>query len=197
MHCDVGEWGSSQWGYVGELTDVGNYQDILEDLVEEVTSQGPFDGIMGFSEGGIVAATLLLEDARRPFAGFKCGIFFSAAPPLCPDGIRSGTVRCVDPGENEVSIRIPTAHIFSYEVAPPAAGTDTGGPAIPQSPLKKLWSEAGWSSPGHVHEALIAICDDGEVFVHDLGHQVPGSKHPEALRGTLRAINRTLERSLG
>ena len=197
MRCDIGEWGSSQCGYLGELSDVGQYQDILEDLVEEVTSQGPFDGIMGFSEGGIVAATLLLEDARRPFAGFKCGIFFSAAPPLDLNGIRASTVRCVDPGKDGVSIRVPTAHIFSREVGPTAAGTDTGGPAVPRSPLEKLWSEAGWNSPGEVHKALVRLCEGGEVFVHNLGHQVPGTEHPEARRGALRAIHRTLERSLG
>lgn len=197
LHCDGGEWGYSQCGYLGELTDVGQYQDMLEDLAEEVTSQGPFDGVMGFSEGGIVAATLLLEDARRPFAGFKCGIFFSAAPPLDPDAIRAGAVRCMDPDTDGVALDVPTAHIYSCRNGPAPSSTDTGGPAIPRSPLETLWSERDWSSPGDVHGALVRLCDGGEVSVHDHGHQVPGTAHPEALRGALRAINRTLERTLG
>ena len=197
LHCDVGDCGYFQCGYFGELTDVSQYQDMIEDLMEEITSQGPFDGVMGFSEGGIVAATLLLEDARRPFARFKCGIFFSAAPPLDPDGIRAGIVRCLDPDKDGVSLHVPTAHIYSREKGPTAAGTDTGGAAIPRSPLDKLWTETGWSSPGQVHESLVRLCDGGEVFVHDHGHQVPGPGHHEALRGALRAISRTLERSFG
>lgn len=175
---------------------MSQYQDLLDGLVDAVQSQGPFDGIMGFSEGGIVAATLLLEDARRPFANFKCGILFSAAPPLDPDDLRAGIVRCLDPAKDGVSVHVPTAHIYSHENGPTGTGTGTGIANV-QSPLNKLWSEAGWSTPEQVHNSLARLCDNSQVFVHDHGHQVPGPRDHQALRGALRAINRTVESADG
>ncbi len=164
------------------------YQDLLDGLVDIVESQGPFDGLMGFSEGGIVAAMLLVEDSRRPFAGFKCGIFFSAAPPLDPDDIRNGTARCLNPATDGVAVKIPTAHIWSSKTA------EAGFGQLP-SPLAHLWSGAGWENPERVHEALARLCNERlcEVFMHDLGHGVPGSTSDQGLRGTLRAIEHTIE----
>lgn len=178
---------SELYGFFGELTNVSQYQDLLDGLIDVVQIQGPFDGIMGFSEGGIIAATLLVEDARRPFANFKCAIFVSAATPLDPDRLRAGIVKCLDPARDGVSIHVPTAHIYSRE-----NGTSSIIGHAP-SPLDKLWSEAGWRIPEEVHNSLVRICDNSQVFVHDHGHQVPGSRHRPALRGALRAINRTVE----
>jgi len=168
---------------------VSQYQELLDDLIDAVRMQGPFDGVMGFSEGGIVAATLLLEDARRPFANFRCGIFFSAAPPLDPDDLCSGIVRCLDPDQapTGTAINVPTAHIYSHE--------STGGTGIAkvQSPLQKLWSAAGWSTPEQIHSSLARVCGNSQVFVHDQGHQIPGPRDPQALRGAIRAISRTID----
>lgn len=190
------------YGYLPDPADVGQYQDLISGLIDTVQGQGPFDGVMGFSEGGIVAATLLLEDARRPFANFKCGILFSAAPPLDPDDLRANVVRCLDPERDGVAIRVPTAHIYSHENSPPAGDASassissnrTGvGIADVQSPLNRLWSEAGWGTAEQVHSSLARLCSDSQVFVHVLGHQVPGPRDKDALRGALRAINRTID----
>ncbi|KAF9872900.1 hypothetical protein CkaCkLH20_09763 [Colletotrichum karsti] len=173
-----------RYGYLGEPSDVRQYQELLDGLIDVVQSQGPFDGIMGFSEGGIIAATLLVEDSRRPFANFKCGIFFSAAPPLDPDDLAAGIVRSLDPAKDAVSIFIPTAHVYSHEST---TRTDV------QSPLQKVWAEIGWSTPEQVHSSLARLCDNRQVFVHDQGHQVPGQRDQQALRGTLRVIDRTIK----
>lgn len=175
--------------------------------MDVVESQGPFDGIMGFSEGGIVAATLLLEDARRPFANFKCGIFFSAAPPLDPDDLRAGSVRSLDPVQDRVSVHVPTAHIYSPNTTTTATTTSPNGTGAAgggggtttttqvESPLRTLWAEAGWTAPEQVHDALARLCDcdNRQVSVHDQGHQVPGPRDQKALRGALRAIDRTIK----
>ncbi|RSL47296.1 hypothetical protein CEP54_013469 [Fusarium duplospermum] len=182
--CEVAD--DIKYGYLGELSEVSQYQDLLDGLIGVVQSQGPFDGIMGFSEGGIIAATLLLEDARRPYASFKCGILFSAAPPLDPDDLRQGHIRSLDPEKDGISIHIPTAHVYSHEV---------GTSQHVQSPLSGLWAECGWIFPEHVHSSLARLCDNAEVFVHDRGHQVPGPRDYQELRGALRAINRTIERA--
>ncbi|TPX18762.1 uncharacterized protein E0L32_002619 [Thyridium curvatum] len=182
------------YGWLGQVTDVSQYQDLVDGLINVVQSQGPFDAIMGFSEGGIIAATLLLEDARRPFANFKCGVFFSAAPPLDPDSLRQGEIRSLNPDMDGISLCVPTAHVFSYEDVSTGVGNSS---AQAQSPLSKLWAEAGWTRPEHVHTALVRLCKNAEIFVHEHGHQIPGPKDHQALRGAFRAINRTIERAHG
>lgn len=127
---------------------------------------------MGFSEGGAVAAWMLIENSRHPltFGPFKCAIFFSAAVPFDPDVVRSGIVKPVDPAIEGEMIKIPTAH--------------------------------AWSSENDVNEkaaqSLASLCNAKvrETFVHTLGHNVPGSKSDsEALAGALRIIERTIERA--
>lgn len=187
-----------RYGYFAELTDVSQYQDMISGLIETVQSLGPFDGFMGFSEGGIIAATLLVEYARRPFTNFKCGILFSAAPPVDPDHLGTGVVRCLDPTKDGVSIHIPTAHIYSHENDPTGHGSGAGvGIANVQSPLNRLWSEAGWGTAEQVHNSLAKLCSESQVYVHAHGHQVPGPRDHDALRGALRVINRTIESADG
>ncbi|CAJ2512532.1 Uu.00g055470.m01.CDS01 [Anthostomella pinea] len=155
------------FGYVGDS--VSQYRELYDDLMDVVKAQGPFDGLMGFSEGGAVAAWMLLENARHPhtFGALKCAIFFSAAVPFDPEVIRDGIVRAVDPATDGVLIKIPTAHI---------------------------WSKAGDVNSKHA-QSLSRLCEEGlrEVFVHELGHNVPGSKSDEGLAGSLRAIEHTIE----
>ena len=57
-------------------------QDALDYLYDIMERDGPFDGIIGYSEGATVAATLLLHEQRRfethgiePM--FKCALFFA------------------------------------------------------------------------------------------------------------------------
>ncbi|KAI0008227.1 serine hydrolase FSH [Xylariaceae sp. FL0662B] len=150
--------------------------DCLVDLIHE---QGPFNGIMGFSEGGTMAATILLEDARHGSLGeaIKCAIFFSAAPPFDPDLIRqTGILKyaCADEaGGNKIPlINIPTAHI---------------------------WSQTVGVNEMRVHQSLAQLCNEEvrEVFLHELGHDVPGSKSDKGLAGTLRAIEHVIENAIG
>ncbi|KAI8626580.1 hypothetical protein F5Y19DRAFT_220925 [Xylariaceae sp. FL1651] len=157
------------FGYVGDS--ISQYEDLYHDLLDLVKAQGPFDGLMGFSEGGAVAAWMLLENSRHPltFGSFKCAIFFSAAVPFDPDVVRSGIVRAVDPLVYGGVIKIPTAHI---------------------------WSDEKDVNAKHA-QSLTSLCDAGlrETFVHSLGHNVPGSKSDEALSGTLRVVEHTIERA--
>jgi hypothetical protein len=158
------------FGYVGDTVD--QYEDLYDDLLHLVKSQGPFDGLMGFSEGGAVAAWMLIENSNHPltFGSFKCAIFFSAALPFDPDVVRTGIVKPVDPAIEGELIKIPTAHVWSGENDVNIEGA----------------------------QSLASLCDAKlrEDFVHSLGHNVPGSKSDsEALAGTLRVIERTIERA--
>ena len=62
----------------------------LDHLYKVMETEGPFDGIIVYSEGATVAATLLLHDQKR--AGilgipsmFKCALSFAGWPPMTPD----------------------------------------------------------------------------------------------------------------
>lgn len=145
---------------------------------------------MGFSEGGIVAAMLLAEDARQAFADFQCGIFLSAAPSLDPARIREEpvTLRCLNPALDGTVIRVPTAHIIG--------SNEPFAHLVALSPLSGLWISSGMDDPEKLHQWLFQLCsDERELFVHQLGHEVPGAKSLEGLSGALRAIERTIERA--
>lgn len=172
------------YGYLpAVITDASQCRDLVTSLVDYVQSNGPFDGVMGFSEGGIIAAMLLIEDSRHSFAGFKCGIIFSAALPLDPDVVRSEVVRCIDPDLDGVLLHVPTALIVEENLARLRG----------RCPLAALWG------PGNdPQEGLVRVCADGvrEVVRHDLEHQIPGSKSMAGFPETLKAIRRTIERAI-
>ena len=53
---------------------------VIDRLEEFIDSEGPFDGILGFSQGAALAASYLLRDASRQHTrnDFKCAVFFCA-----------------------------------------------------------------------------------------------------------------------
>jgi len=83
----------------------------LKFLLKIMQERGPFDAIIGYSEGATVAATLLLHEQRRfkkkgikPM--FKYAIFFAGWPPVDPE-----THAMVLSDESDIMIDIPTCHI--------------------------------------------------------------------------------------
>lgn len=70
--------------------------DILEAyelLYETISLHGPFDGVLGFSHGGTLAAGFLIHHAKQHRAGifqqepplFRCAIFVNSLPPFHMD----------------------------------------------------------------------------------------------------------------
>jgi hypothetical protein len=89
-------------------------QRALDYLYRVMEKDGPFEGIIGYSEVATVAGTLLLHEQRRlEIEGrepmFKCALFFAGWPPMTPelDGI-------VLLDESELTITIPTIHVSHY-----------------------------------------------------------------------------------
>jgi hypothetical protein len=83
----------------------------LDYLYELMEKEGPFDGIVGYSEGATIAGTLLLhEQMREREEGrarmLKCALFFGGWPPISPtlDGL-------VLADESDLVIDVPTTHI--------------------------------------------------------------------------------------
>ena len=89
----------------------------LQYLVDIMEEDGPFDAVIGYSEGATVAATLLLHDQRRSEAKgvpamFKYAIFFGGWPPVDPE-----THAMILSDMSEIRIEIPTCHISKYRMA--------------------------------------------------------------------------------
>ncbi|KAI5859537.1 serine hydrolase FSH [Durotheca rogersii] len=159
------------FGYVAHNVDQD--RELCDSMINLVESQGPFDGLMGFSEGGTVAAMMLVENTRHgSFSGIKCAVLFCAAPPFDPDLARTGEIRSVDLDTDGVLVNLPTAHV---------------------------WSQTAGEDEIRAHQALTQICDASvrEVFLHNLGHDVPGAKSEEGLAGTLRVIEHVIELAMG
>ncbi|TGO15105.1 hypothetical protein BTUL_0044g00440 [Botrytis tulipae] len=142
-------------------------QDAMEYLYDIMQEEGPFDGIIGYSEGATVAGTLLLHEQKRfevegrtPM--FKCAIFFAGWPPMTPefDGI-------VLADETDLTITIPTVHIIG-SLDPYLAGCIS----------------------------LYNVCDmdNAYLFDHGKGHTLP--RDPETVR-ELGNIIRTMGSNIG
>lgn len=65
---------------------------VLDRLRQVVVEEGPFDGLIGNSEGACVAATFVIEELQRSKSGdipgqsVRCAVFMSGSPPLKRDG---------------------------------------------------------------------------------------------------------------
>jgi len=87
----------------------------LDALYETMERDGPFDGIIGYSEGATVASTLVLDEKRRfeeegRERMIKCAVFFCGWPPIKPD---DGGIVLSD--ESDTLIDIPTCHVVGAD----------------------------------------------------------------------------------
>lgn len=157
-----------------DISSASSMHDALSQLHAYIEAEGPFDGVLAFSQGASLAATYLFQHAQNhpsKHLPFKCAIFFSGGRPLDPMLLAKGERKLLEPEELEVPrLRLPTAHIWGKN--------DT------------LW-------PG-TSEVLCELCEEGErtVFVHEEGHDIPGARAKEAVQGSLRAIRRTVDNAL-
>ena len=82
----------------------------LEEIVEE---EGPFEGVLGFSQGAEVAASLLLYQGQN--VNFKFAVFIGGTQPYDVSALASGTdskpVK-MHPDTHSARIQIPTAHVM-------------------------------------------------------------------------------------
>lgn len=135
--------------------------DTLDALADYIIEEGPFDAILGFSMGAMMAATLLLcpnitssvrstwADARSKIrsAVFFCGLQPMDSIELVGGGLEKVKNDQVGPSSPWHAIQIPTLHIWSRE--------DTGS--------------------SNESESLIAMCEEGvrTEITHGEGHVIP------------------------
>ncbi len=87
-------------------------QSVMDQLNEVMRTDGPFDGIIGYSEGGTVAATFIVDHFRQCAImkiqpQLRCAVFISGGPPYNSDGTE---LYLAD--ECGQIITIPTCHIM-------------------------------------------------------------------------------------
>ena len=87
---------------------------VLDRIYRIIDEDGPFDGIIGNSEGATVGATFLVDYLQKVAkkehkAELRCAVFISGGPPYTADG---KDVIVAD--ENGPMISIPTCHIIGW-----------------------------------------------------------------------------------
>lgn len=146
-------------------------QDALNLLDSYLSDQGPFDGILGFSQGAGLAAMHMARQAMvdptcRIKPPLKCAIFLSsiAVPDPTAFDLR-GEIRMLDPKIDGQLIRIPTVHIWGAK--------------------DELNKES---------RVLKALCDHrtASTFIHEGDHEVPGLGAKEAVTETVKTIRRSI-----
>jgi predicted esterase len=143
----------------------------LSQLSTFISEEGPFDGVIGFSQGATLLATyLMLVNKQQPEASipFRCAIFLSATRPYDTQALARGKLEYVEPTVGaEPLIRLPTAHIWG---------------------LKDIENR-------DASEQLAMLCDEAqrEEVKHDGGHEIPGARAQSDLHNCVRAIRRTIE----
>ncbi|KAJ5794583.1 DUF341 domain protein [Penicillium paradoxum] len=146
-------------------TSLRNAYQLIDELIDE---QGPFDGIMGFSQGGSLATSFLLYHmATCPSEPVE--LLFRFAIIICsgnPFDARGPKTRRYHPNEDMRRIPIPTAHIV------------------------------GRKDDEHPRQLLLhRLCDNrrATVYDHGGGHEIP--RHPSAVKGMSDAICRAIDQA--
>ncbi|PYI14664.1 hypothetical protein BO99DRAFT_437151 [Aspergillus violaceofuscus CBS 115571] len=143
---------------------------VYRHLEELLYHEGPYDGVIAFSQAGTLILTYLAYLAKhKPHCPlpFKFAIILSIThPPLDYDAIQSGEIRLIDLGAYRDAVRIPTAHIWGARdlAANEIALTNT-------------------------------ICAAGVrwVYVHALGHDIPRAGARSDVTQTVHVIRRVID----
>ncbi|KAH8702537.1 serine hydrolase-domain-containing protein [Talaromyces proteolyticus] len=146
----------------------------LDSLEAYIEAEGPFDGVMAYSQGaGLVAMLLVRRQYLKPLEAplFRCAILFSPVQVYDP-------VAYLERGEAVVLDRVAS-----------------GMSAIP-IPIVIIYGEVDERKNECL--GLQGICDPNllSVFVHEGGHEVPGmGVKGEALRETVKMARRGITRA--
>ena len=92
------------------ISELRKAEEYMMDVVEE---EGPFEGVLGYSQGAEFAASLLLQEEWRDI--FKFAIFIGGTPPWHTEAFAAakelGYCKIL-PESRQSAIDVPTAHII-------------------------------------------------------------------------------------
>ena len=146
------------------------------DLIAFIEEEGPFDGVMGFSQGAGLAVSYLIHQTQekpktsRSSPRIRCAILFSGGAKDDPRGLfGNGPRRAMSLEEDGEVIEIPTLHVWGHK-----------DPNYPE-----------------FGPVLLGLCEKGEreEFFHDGGHEIPGAKDAAAVEKVAKLFKRTVQRA--
>ncbi|KAI0891077.1 serine hydrolase FSH [Annulohypoxylon nitens] len=154
-----------------DLDDLDTCTSALINLDTYIAEEGPFDGVLAFSQGAMIAATYIIWKTRqdpvlqRNSPTFRCAVFFPSWDPYDPDLLWKSCLRPMTHSADGEMIQIPTAHI---------------------------WGQDDISSAKAANLSGICSSRTRQVYVHPGGHEVPGAKMNVAVKSSIRIIRRTI-----
>ncbi|GFF25916.1 hypothetical protein IFM61606_09581 [Aspergillus udagawae] len=150
-------------------TGVTAYQNLEEYLEDE----GPYDGIIAFSQAATMILTYLAYVARQKALGlhtiapFRFAIFLSIVQsPLDYEALQRGHVIEIRPEHAKGAVDIPTVHI---------------------------WGALDDNTEGASRAAEVCRDDMKWIYVHERGHEVPGAGSRLEVTRIVNTIRRALE----
>lgn len=152
-----------------DASSVTSYVSAVQQLNDYIAAEGPFDGVLAFSQGaGLAAMYLVHKTLQQPkeHMPFKVAILLSCVAVYDPVAwLEQGQVRILNPDTDGQLIRIPTAHVWGQE----------DGLRLEAETIRKLSDE-----------------ESRAAFVHGGGHEVPGLSTHGAVKGAVQAIRRAV-----
>lgn len=139
------EWYS--WDHLKRTPPAETATNAIENVLSIVSEEGPFDGVVGFSQGAAIAASVLAHYSKQnplePQSNlFKFAMFICGSKPFTYDGMN-----LIDPSSRPV-VQIPTAHVVGK---------------------KDMWYKESLG--------LLALCENQstKVYDHGQGHVLPAN----------------------
>jgi pimeloyl-ACP methyl ester carboxylesterase len=151
----------------------------VDDVAEYVLENGPFHAVMGFSMGGALAATVLLNRRDTGYdkpewvaarSRIRCAVFLSATLPLDTAELQRGGLTWVSPAD--------------------VGSSDRGRLSLIEIPTVHAWSNADLDNPGESNAVAQMCAEKGKVeILHAAGHGIPSSGNDvEAIASAIRKM---------
>ncbi|KAJ5272906.1 EF-hand calcium-binding domain protein [Penicillium angulare] len=161
------------WFPTYEPASVKEIQDTIKEIIDE---DGPYDGVIGFSEGAALAASLLLCDEHfQQDPMFKVGIFFNSVMVFSPSDDIGVNIR--QKLKNQKAEFSGYLHGMNSDPSDPDSIPDiyaftTGVPTRISVPTLHVIGSADVFSEDS--RELARLCPDkSQVLFHDGGHEFP------------------------
>jgi hypothetical protein len=143
-----------------------NHQQVMDYLYDTLEKNPDIEGIIGYSEGATMAASLIIDEDRksqetkRP-RRIKCAVFFTGWPPLSPEE----DVILAD--ESDYILDVPTLHVVGAN-----GNLDIYFPHINQILTIEITDPYRYGAL-----ALFNVCDPDTAAMFDTGrgHTIPRS----------------------
>ncbi|PVH93386.1 hypothetical protein DM02DRAFT_696173 [Periconia macrospinosa] len=150
-----------------QLDSPSDFINALDQLDKYMASEGPFDGVMAFSQGAGLAAMYIVRshlDGKPP--PFRCAVLLAPNHVYDPAAwLEQGVVQLFDVQAHGRPIKIPTALVYGE---------------------KDPWKDRS--------ESVVGLCEENRVFVarHSGGHDVPGLVAKDSVPEAVKMIRRVI-----